>query len=113
MSVDSSRFNLYADEDNVLRELVRFNNDIDLILSRLEMEGENVQQINTNTTNSNDITNEQQSLSSTQILLDDNEQDINTESKLDDLKHFLEEQQKFFYQSDDSGLAASPQINDR
>ncbi|CAF5055774.1 unnamed protein product, partial [Rotaria socialis] len=36
MSADSSRFNLYADEDNVLRELISFNNDIDLILSRLE-----------------------------------------------------------------------------
>ena len=43
-SSDSSRFNLYDDEDNILRELVRFNNDIDLILSRLEMEGENLQQ---------------------------------------------------------------------
>ena len=32
---DSSRFDLYPDEDNILRELVRFNNDIDLILSRL------------------------------------------------------------------------------
>ncbi|CAF1588144.1 unnamed protein product, partial [Rotaria sordida] len=31
-------------EDNILRELIRFNNDIDLILSRLEMEGENLQQ---------------------------------------------------------------------
>lgn len=43
-SSDSSRFDLYTDEDNVLRELIRFNNDIDLILTRLEMEGENVQQ---------------------------------------------------------------------
>lgn len=32
---NSSRFDLYPDEDNILRELVRFNNDIDLILSRL------------------------------------------------------------------------------
>jgi hypothetical protein len=44
VSSDSSRFNLYDDEDNILRELIRFNNDIDLILSRLEMEGENLQQ---------------------------------------------------------------------
>ncbi|CAF5185256.1 unnamed protein product, partial [Rotaria magnacalcarata] len=43
-SMDSSRLDLYVDEDNVLRELIRFNNDIDLILSRLEMEGENLQQ---------------------------------------------------------------------
>ena len=35
---------LYVDEDNVLKELVRFNNDIDLILSRLEMEGESIPQ---------------------------------------------------------------------
>ncbi|CAF0777498.1 unnamed protein product [Rotaria sordida] len=41
---DSSRCNLYTDEDNILRELIRFNNDIDLILSRLEMEGESLQQ---------------------------------------------------------------------
>jgi hypothetical protein len=48
-SSDGSRFDLYDDEDNILRELIRFNNDIDLILSRLEMEGENLppqQQIN-------------------------------------------------------------------
>jgi hypothetical protein len=44
VSSDSSRFNLYVDEDNILKELIRFNNDIDLILSRLEMEGENLQQ---------------------------------------------------------------------
>ncbi len=43
LSFDSSRFNLYDDEDNILRELIRFNNDIDLILSRLEIEGEYVQ----------------------------------------------------------------------
>lgn len=117
MSTDSSRFNLYADEDNVLRELIRFNNDIDLILSRLEMEGENVQQINnsndTNNTNTNINTNtnhERNSLSSTQILLDDNDQE-STESKLDDLKNLI--QQANVYPSDDSGLAASPQINDR
>ncbi|CAM4919413.1 unnamed protein product [Rotaria socialis] len=47
-SMDSSRVDLYADEDNVLRELIRFNNDIDLILSRLEMEGEDLQQPSTN-----------------------------------------------------------------
>jgi hypothetical protein len=105
MSADSSRFNLYADEDNVLRELIRFNNDIDLILSRLEMEGENVPVVN----NSNDH-NERHSLSSTQILLDDNDQE-STESKLDDLKNLI--QQANIYPSDDSGLAASPQINDR
>jgi hypothetical protein len=45
ISSDSSRFNLYDDEDNILRELIRFNNDIDLILSRLENEDENLQQI--------------------------------------------------------------------
>jgi hypothetical protein len=45
ISSDSSRFNLYDDEDNILRELIRFNNDIDLILSRLEMEGETIQPI--------------------------------------------------------------------
>nr|ACF75524.1 hypothetical protein 20 [Philodina roseola] len=49
-STESSRFNLYADEDNVLKELIQFNNDIDLILSRLEMEGENCQG-NLSTTN--------------------------------------------------------------
>lgn len=38
LSSDSSQTDLYHDEDNVLRELIRFNNDIDLILSRLEME---------------------------------------------------------------------------
>jgi hypothetical protein len=48
ISSDSSRFDLYTDEDNILRELIRFNNDIDLILSRLEMEGENLQQTTTN-----------------------------------------------------------------
>jgi hypothetical protein len=106
MSTDSSRFNLYADEDNVLRELIRFNNDIDLILSRLEMEGENVPVVNNN---SNDQ-HERQSLSSTQILLDDNEPE-STESKLDDLRNLI--QQANIYPSDDSGLAASPQINDR
>ncbi len=106
MSADSSRFNLYADEDNVLRELIRFNNDIDLILTRLEMEGENVQPIN----NSNDNPNEKHSLSSTQILLDDNDQE-STESKLDHLRNLI--QQANVYPSDDSGLAASPQINDR
>jgi hypothetical protein len=106
MSADSSRFNLYADEDNVLRELIRFNNDIDLILSRLEMEGENVQQVN----NSNDNNNERRYSSSTQMLLDDNDQE-STVSKLDDLKNLI--QQANIYPSDDSGLAASPQINDR
>jgi len=106
MSADSSRFNLYADEDNVLRELIRFNNDIDLILSRLEMEGENVQQIN----NSNDNNIERHSSSSTQMLLDDNDPE-STESKLDDLRNLI--QQANIYPSDDSGLATSPQINDR
>ncbi|UJR16045.1 hypothetical protein I4U23_002959 [Adineta vaga] len=47
VSSDSSRFDLYDDEDNILRELVRFNNDIDLILSRLEMEGETLPQLQT------------------------------------------------------------------
>jgi hypothetical protein len=106
MSADSSRFNLYADEDNVLRELIRFNNDIDLILSRLEMEGENVQQIN----NSNDNNIERHSSSSTQMLLDDNDPE-STESKLDDLRNLI--QQANIYPSDDSDLATSPQINDR
>ena len=50
ISSDSSRYDLYNDEDNVLRELIRFNNDIDLILSRLEMEGETLSQ----PTNNND-----------------------------------------------------------
>ena len=44
ISSDSSRFNLYVDEDNILRELIRFNNDMSLILSRLEMNGENLEQ---------------------------------------------------------------------
>ncbi len=101
-SVDSSRFNLYADEDNVLKELIRFNNDIDLILSRLEMEGENIQQNN----NSND----RRYSSSTQALLDDNDRE-STESKLYDLRNLI--QQTTVYPSDDSGLAASPQIDDR
>src|SRR5690242_7851263 len=109
MSADSSRFNLYADEDNVLRELIRFNNDIDLILSRLEMEGENVQQIN-NSNNDNTNNNKRHSLSSGQILLDDNDQE-STVSKLDDLRNLI--QQANIYLSDDSGLATSPQINDR
>nr|ACD37581.1 hypothetical protein 20 [Philodina roseola] len=39
-SSTSSQTELYHDEENVLRELIRFNNDIDLILSRLEMEGD-------------------------------------------------------------------------
>lgn len=43
VSSDGSRYDLYNDEDNVLRELIRFNNDIDLILSRLEMDGDNLQ----------------------------------------------------------------------
>lgn len=43
ISAESSRFNLYVDEDNVLRELVRFNNNIDLILSRLATDGETTQ----------------------------------------------------------------------
>ena len=105
MSADSSRFNLYADEDNVLRELIRFNNDIDLILSRLEMEGETVQPI----LNTNEPSDRRYS-SNTQILVDDNDQE-STESKLDDLKNLI--QQTTIYPSDDSGLAASPQINDR
>lgn len=106
MSTDSSRFNLYADEDNVLRELIQFNNDIDLILSRLEMEGENVQSINPN---SNEQV-EKQSSSSTQMLLDEPDRE-STVSKLDDLRNLI--QQTHIYPSDDSGLAASPQIHDR
>jgi len=43
ISSDNSRFNLYDDEDNILRELIRFNNDIDLILSRLDTEGESIE----------------------------------------------------------------------
>lgn len=35
---ESSQFNLYRDEDHILKELVRFNNDIDLILTRLDIE---------------------------------------------------------------------------
>jgi hypothetical protein len=46
-SSDNSRFDLYVDEDNVLRELVRFNTDIDFILSRLKVEGECEQQSTT------------------------------------------------------------------
>ncbi|CAF4405752.1 unnamed protein product, partial [Adineta steineri] len=72
MSNDSSRFNLYADEDNVLRELIHFNNDIDLILSRLEMESGTTGQQNTN---SNENNNDKRYSSSTQALLDDNDQD--------------------------------------
>ncbi|CAF5116665.1 unnamed protein product, partial [Rotaria socialis] len=80
-----------------LRELISFNNDIDLILSRLEMEGENIQQTN----NSND-NKERCYSSSTPILLDDNDQE-STVSKLDDLKNLI--QQTNIYPSDDSGLA--------
>jgi len=109
MSTDSSRFNLYADEDNVLKELVRFNNDIDLILTRLEMEGENIQQ-QQQPINSNDDGQQRHSLSSTQLLLDEQDQE-STITKLDDLKNLI--QQTSIYPSDDSGLAASPQINDR
>jgi energy-converting hydrogenase A subunit M len=100
MSTDSSRFNLYADEDNVLKELIRFNNDIDLILSRLEMEGENIQQID----------HRQRDSSSTPIVHVDHEQQA-IEAKLDDLRQLIE--QASAYPSDDSGLAASPQIPDR
>lgn len=110
MSANSSRFNLYADEDNVLRELIRFNNDIDLILSRLEMEGENIPPPPPVPPNNSNDNQEQQYSSTTQILLDDNDQE-STESKLDDLKNLI--QQATMYTSDDSGLAASPQINDR
>jgi hypothetical protein len=70
------------------------------------MEGENVQQIN----NSNDNNIERHSSSSTQMLLDDNDPE-STESKLDDLRNLI--QQANIYPSDDSGLATSPQINDR
>ncbi|CAF1659117.1 unnamed protein product, partial [Didymodactylos carnosus] len=63
---EDSRYNLYADEDNVLRELIRFNNDIDLILSRLEMEGEQFQQATTKA---------RLNSSTTQLLLDDNNLD--------------------------------------
>ena len=104
MSTGSSRFNLYADEDNVLRELIRFNNDIDLILSRLEMEGENIQQIE----NSHDNYTRDSSSNAQKFDYDDQE---STESKLNDLKNLL--QQANTYPSVDSGLAASPQINDR
>ena len=104
MSADSSRFNLYADEDNVLKELIRFNNDIDLILSRLEMEGEPVQALPTSQPT------ERRYSSSTQLLVDDHDRE-STESKLDDIRNLLE--QTNAYLSDDSGLAASPQINDR
>ncbi|CAF0766045.1 unnamed protein product [Didymodactylos carnosus] len=61
---EDSRFNLYSDEDNVLRELIRFNNDIDLILSRLEMEGEQLQHTTSTKPRSHSPTN--------QLLLDDN-----------------------------------------
>ena len=108
ISTDSSRFNLYADEDNVLRELIQFNNDIDLILSRLEMEGENLQTVNSNSNERQQQ--ERLSLASTQMLLDDNDQE-STVSKLDDLRNLIE--QTHIYPSDDSGLAASPQIHDR
>ena len=48
---DSSRFDLYPDEDNILRELVRFNTDINLILSRLSNDDpSNNQQAATTTT---------------------------------------------------------------
>lgn len=99
MSTDSSRFNLYADEDNVLRELVRFNNDIDLILSRLEIESGTAP-----------AAGERRDSTSTQALLDDNDQE-STESKLDELRNLIE--QTTIYPSDDSGLAGSPQIDDR
>ncbi|CAF3726833.1 unnamed protein product [Adineta steineri] len=61
VSSDSSRFDLYDDEDNILRELIRFNNDIDLILSRLEMEGENLYplQQTTTTTTTNHVPSEE------------------------------------------------------
>ena len=101
MSADSSRFNLYADEDNVLKELIRFNNDIDLILSRLEMEGESVPAVNASQPN------EPPSSPPTS----DEPEPENTESKLDDLRHFL--QQASVYPSDDSGLAASPPMPER
>lgn len=52
LSSDSSRFDLYNDEDNVLRELIRFNNDIDLILSRLEMDDDHRQLTNKDQNNS-------------------------------------------------------------
>ena len=101
MSTDSSRFNLYADEDNVLKELIRFNNDIDLILSRLEMEGESVTPISPL----------QATESLSTPLMPDETEPENTESKLDDLRNFL--QQASVYPSDDSGLAASPPMPER
>ncbi|CAF4306186.1 unnamed protein product, partial [Adineta steineri] len=75
--------------------------------SRLEMESGTTGQQNTN---SNENNNDKRYSSSTQALLDDNDQD-NTESKLDDLRNLI--QAATIYPSDDSGLAASPQIDDR
>ena len=70
---------LYVDEDNVLKELVRFNNDIDLILSRLEMEGESIPQLDQPPAPTDT------SVSSAQILLDDDDhaEQTRTESVLD------------------------------
>lgn len=84
-SNESSRFNLYADEDNVLKELIRFNNDIDLILSRLENEPENGQ------SQGSCLDEERKSSSSVKVFQDENK----------------------VYPSDDSGLAASPVLLDR
>lgn len=36
ISSQNSRFNLYRDEDQIFKELVRFNNDMDLILTRFD-----------------------------------------------------------------------------
>lgn len=46
----NSRFELYPDEDNILRELVRFNTDINLILSRLNHDDLSLNNLPTTTT---------------------------------------------------------------
>lgn len=94
-STDSSRFDLYADEDNVLKELIRFNNDIDLILSRLEMEGETLQ-------NPPVATPTKKISSSSAMIFDENER------PMDKLPGTNLIEETSIYRSDDSGLAASP-----
>lgn len=37
ISSQNSRYNLYRDEDQIFKELVRFNNDMDLILTRFDI----------------------------------------------------------------------------
>ena len=110
MSTDSSRFNLYADEDNVLKELIRFNNDIDLILSRLEMEGETVPTSINPSQQQSEPLGETKSSPTTPFKSYRDEIEP-TESKLDDLKNLL--QHASIYPSNDSGLAASPTLFDR